>query len=82
MNEGVGYHLDHNGYNKVSLVTYKKGAEMPHNDFTDRTIFNPSSVFEKKDRNEFTVVLEDTYLLFDTNQLNKSSKVTFELKKR
>ena len=82
MNEGVGYHLDHNGYNKVSLISFTPNTESVHNDFTERTIFNPSSVFELKKKEEFNVILPDLLLTFNTNQLNKSGAVNFELKKR
>ena len=52
MNEGIGYHLDHNGYDKVSMIYFEKGkASPPHNDFTDKTVYNPSSVFIKKEKN-------------------------------
>ncbi len=82
MNEGIGYHLDHNGYNKVSLISFTPGEETAHNDFTERTIFNPSSVFERKDRTEFTVLLPGKLLVFDTQQLNKPGAVKFELRDR
>lgn len=81
MNEGVGYHLDHNGYNKVSLISYAPMKETAHNDFTDRTIYNPSSVFERKEKEEFNVILPDGLLVFDSNQLNKPGAVKFEMKK-
>lgn len=81
MNEGVGYHLDHNGYNKVSLLTYTPIKESAHNDFTERTIFNPSSVFEKKEKEEFNVILPEGLLTFKTSQLKKAGSVKFELKK-
>lgn len=81
MNEGIGYHLDHNGYNKVSMIYFESNKEAPHNDFTERAIYNPSSVFERKEREEFTVILPDALLMFNTNQLNKPGAVKFELKK-
>jgi len=81
MNEGIGYHLDHNGYNKVSLISFKPNTESAHNDFTERTIFNPSSVFERKEKEEFNVLLPGLLLTFDTSQLNKPGAVKFELKK-
>jgi len=82
MNEGVGYHLDHNGYNKVSLISYTSNEESAHNDFTERTIYNPSSVFERKNKEEFTVILPVGLLTFNTNQLNQAGAVKFELKQR
>lgn len=82
MNEGIGYHLDHNGYNKVSLISFTPGKETAHNDFTERTIFNPSSVFEKKEKTEFNVILPGKLLVFETSQLNQSGSVKFELKVR
>jgi len=82
MNEGVGYHLDHNGYNKVSLLPYAPISESAHNDFTERTIFNPSSVFEKKEKEEFNVILPEGLLTFNTSQLNKAGSVKFELIKK
>ncbi len=78
MNEGVGYHLNHNGYDKVSMIYFQKGKETPHNDFTERTIYNPSSVFERKKKEEFNVILSDGFLRFNTNQLGKAGSVTFE----
>ncbi len=80
MNEGVGYHLDHNGYNKVSLIAFTPQKETAHNDFTDLTIFNPSSVFERKQKEEFNVILPEGLLVFKTSQLGKEGAVTFELK--
>ena len=71
MNEGVGYHLNHNGYNKVSMIYYASKKEAPHNDFTSRTIYNPSSVFERKKKEEFNVILTNGLLQFDTSQLGK-----------
>ena len=82
LNEGVGYHLDHCGYKKVSLISFTPNTESVHNDFTERTIFNPSSVFEGKKKEEFNVILPDLLLTFNTNQLNKTGAVNFELKKR
>ncbi len=83
MNEGIGYHLNHNGYNKVSIIFFdKKRKEAPHNDFTEKTIFNPSSVFLKKEKNEFVVILPNGFLIFDIRQLGKKEKVTFEFKSR
>ncbi|OFZ10183.1 MAG: hypothetical protein A3D92_15165 [Bacteroidetes bacterium RIFCSPHIGHO2_02_FULL_44_7] len=82
MNEGIGYHLDHNGYNKVSLISFTPGKETAHNDFTERTIFNPSSVFEKKEKTEFNVILPGKLLVFETAQLNQNGAVKFELKQR
>ncbi|MDX2360613.1 MAG: hypothetical protein QNK23_07390 [Crocinitomicaceae bacterium] len=82
MNEGVGYHLDHNGYNKVSLISYTPNTESAHNDFTERTIYNPSSVFEEKKKEEFTVILPEGLLTFNTNQLNQAGAVKFEFKQR
>lgn len=80
MNEGIGYHLDHNGYNKVSLISFTPKKESAHNDFTERTIFNPSSVFERKEKEEFNVILPTGLLIFDTNQLGKEGAVKFEYK--
>lgn len=80
MNEGVGYHLDHNGYNKVSLISFTPKKESAHNDFTERTIYNPSSVFERKEKEEFNVILPTGLLVFDTNQLRKEGAVKFEFK--
>ena len=82
MNEGVGYHLDHNGYNKVSLISFTPNTDSAHNDFTERTIFNPSSVFERKEKEEFNVILPSVKLTFNTSQLNKPGAVKFEMKKR
>jgi len=80
MNEGIGYHLDHNGYNKVSLISFTPKKESAHNDFTERTIFNPSSVFEGKEKEEFNVVLPTGRLIFNTSQLGKQGAVKFEFK--
>lgn len=82
MNEGIGYHLDHNGYDKVSLISFTPGQESAHNDFTERTIFNPSSVFERKEKAEFNVLLPGKILVFNTAQLNQPGAVKFELKTR
>lgn len=81
MNEGLGYHLDHNGYNKVSLVSFTSNEDHAHNDFSDRTVANPSSVFHPKKKAEFTVTLPGKVLYFDTNQLGNTT-VTFELKEQ
>lgn len=79
LNEGIGYHLDHNGYNKASVITFSPKIEAAHNSFTDRTIYNPSSVFNRKEKGEFSVTLYDIVLTFDTDQLGKEGTVTFEL---
>ena len=79
MNQGVGYHLDHNGYNKVSIIYYEKKEGAPHNDFTKRTVYNPSSVFERKNKQEFNVILPNGILIFDTGQLGKKGSVKFEI---
>ncbi len=79
VNEGLGYHLDHNGYNKVSLISFTPNETSSHNDFTDRTIYNPSSVLERQKTAEFTVDLPEAVLVFDTNQLADGMKVEFEL---
>ena len=75
MNEGVGYHLNHNGYNKTSILYFEKKADAPHNDFTRRTIFNPSSVFDRKKKEEFNVILPEGLLNFNTQQLGKKGNV-------
>ena len=80
VNEGLGYHLDHNGYNKVSLVSFTPDVTSPHNDFTDRTVYNPSSVLDRQETGEFTVNLPDAVLVFDTKQLADGMNVEFELK--
>jgi hypothetical protein len=82
MNEGIGYHLDHNGYDKVSLISFIPRDHSSHNDFTQRTIFNPSSVFERKKKEEFNVILQEGLLVFNTNQLNQKGTVKFELIKK
>ena len=79
MNEGIGCHLDHNGYNKVSIITFDKNVESAHNAFTDRSIYNPSSVFNSKDKEEFTVTLPNAVLTFDTKQLNTTGPMKFDL---
>lgn len=81
MNEGLGYHLDHNGYNKVSLISFTPNVSYAHNDFSARTVANPSSVFYPKKKEEFTVTLSGKILYFNTNQLGSTS-VTFELKEQ
>lgn len=83
MNEGIGYHLDHNGYNKVSMLYFQPKKTTAHNDFTDKTIYNPSSVFVKKAKNEVVVVLDNGDILrFNTDQLGKEGAVTFNREKK
>ncbi len=82
MNEGIGYHLDHNGYDKASMITFDPKVEVAHNTFTERTIYNPSSVFNRKERKEFCVELPDRVLTFDTEQLGKEGDVKFTLEKK
>ena len=82
LNEGVGYHLDHNGYNKVSIVYYEPGQTSSHNDFSERAIVNPSSVLYPKKKEEFTVNLPNTVLVFNTDQLGKEGEVEFEFKEK
>lgn len=82
LNEGVGYHLDHNGYNKASVITFSSSEKAAHNTFTDRTIYNPSSVFSRKEKEEFSVTLGEIVLTFNTDQLKKAGPVTFELSAR
>ena len=48
--------------------------------FCRRTIFNPSSVFERKEKEEFNVILPTGLLTFDTSQLGKVGAVKFEFK--
>jgi hypothetical protein len=79
MNEGIGYHLDHNGYNKASIITFDKTIESAQNTFTERSIYNPSSVFNTKEKEEFSVTLPGAVLTFDTNQLNNAGPMKFEL---
>ncbi len=81
MNEGIGYHLDHNGYNKASIITFEKREISSHNTFTERTIYNPSSVFNRKEKQEFMVTLPGIVLTFDTEQLNKEGSVKFLMEK-
>ncbi len=82
MNEGMGYDLDHNGYDKASMISFDKELSVAHNSFTERTIFNPSSVFNRKEKKEFSVSLPDRVLTFDTAQLGKSGAVIFELQEK
>lgn len=82
MNEGLGYHLDHNGYNKVSIIYYTPGQSSPHNDYSDRAIANPSAVLYPKKIEEFTVNLPSAVLVFNTSQLGKAGEVEFELKEK
>ena len=82
MNEGIGYHLDHYGYNKASIITFDPKVKAAHNSFTDRTIYNPSCVFERKEKKEFSVTLPDRVLTFDTEQLGKEGPVIFELEEK
>lgn len=81
MNEGIGYHLDHNGYDKASIITFSEREISAHNTFTDRTIYNPSSVFNRKEKQEFMVTLPGVVLTFDTQQLNKEGPVKFTMEK-
>jgi hypothetical protein len=81
MNEGIGYHLDHNGYNKASIITFKPREISSHNTFTERTIYNPSSVFNRKEKQEFMVTLPGVVLTFDTQQLSKEGPVKFLMEK-
>ncbi len=83
MNEGIGYHLDHNGYDKVSMLYFEPKKTTAHNDFTEKTIYNPSSVFVKKEKNELVVLLENLDILrFNTDQLGKEGAVTFKREKQ
>ena len=81
MNEGIGYHLNHNGYDKASIITFEKQEISSHNSFTERTIYNPSSVFNRKEKQEFMVTLPGVVLTFDTEQLNKEGPVKFLMEK-
>lgn len=82
MNEGLGYHLDHNGYDKVSMVYFKAGQSSTHNDFSTRAIVNPSSTLYPKKKEEFTVDLPNVVLVFNTDQLGKEGEVEFEFKEK
>lgn len=82
MNEGFGYHLDHNGYSKVSMVYFNPGQTSPHNDYTERAVVNPSSVLYPKKKEEFTVNLPERVLVFNTNQLGKEGEVEFEFSEK
>ncbi len=82
MNEGIGYHLDHNGYNKVSIIYFKPGQISSHNDYSERAIVNPSSVLYPKKKEEFTVNLPNVVLVFNTDQLGKEGEVEFEFKEK
>lgn len=81
MNEGIGYHLNHNGYDKASIITFEEQEISSHNSFTERTIYNPSSVFNRKEKQEFMVTLPGVVLTFDTEQLNKEGPVKFLMEK-
>lgn len=81
MNEGIAYHLDHNGYDKASIITFEERELSSHNTFTERTIYNPSSVFNRKEKHEFMVTLPGIVLTFDTNQLGKEGPVKFLMEK-
>lgn len=81
MNEGIGYHLDHNGYDKASIITFEEREISAHNSFTERTIYNPSSVFNRKEKQEFMVTLPGVVLTFDTEQLGKEGPVKFLMEK-
>lgn len=82
MTEGIGYHLDHNGYDKASIITFDKAEKSAHNTFTDKSTYNPSSVFTMKEKEEFNVNLSTSILVFDTNQLNQEKPVIFVRKKK
>ena len=82
MNEGVGYHLNHNGYDKVSMIYFEPKKKTSHNNFTEFTIYNPSSVFIRKEKEEFVVLLDDIVIRFDTNQLGIEGPVKFEITKQ
>ena len=82
MNEGLGYHLDHNGYNKVSIVYFEPGQTSSHNDYSQRAIVNPSSVLYPKKKEEFTVDLPNVVLVFNTDQLGKKGEVEFDFKEK
>lgn len=82
MNEGIGYHLDHNGYNKVSMISFDKKTEVAHNSYTEKTVYNPSAVFNLKEKSEFTVSLATEIQYFNTEQLGKEGAVTFEFVSR
>ncbi len=81
MNEGIGYHLDHNGYDKASIITFENQEISSHNSFTERTIYNPSSVFNRKEKQEFMVTLPGLVLTFETEQLNQEGTVKFLMEK-
>ncbi|MFT5777874.1 MAG: hypothetical protein ACI837_000822 [Crocinitomicaceae bacterium] len=82
MNEGIGYHLDHNGYNKVSIISFTPEEESAHNDFTDRAIYNPSCVLHRKKKEEFTVDLPEGVLVFDASKLGTATVIEFELREK
>lgn len=82
MNEGIGYHLDHNGYNKVSMISFDKKTEVAHNSYTEKTVYNPSAVFNLKEKSEFTVSLPTEIQYFNIEQLGKEGAVTFEFVSR
>ncbi|MGB1517523.1 MAG: hypothetical protein ACPG8K_00335 [Crocinitomicaceae bacterium] len=82
MNEGIGYHLDHNGYDKVSMLYFEHKKTSAHNDFMQKTVYNPSSVFVNKEKNELVVLLENLDIIrFKTDQLGKEGPVTFNREK-
>lgn len=82
MNEGIGYHLDHNGYDKVSIIYFQPGQTSAHNDYSERAVVNPSSVLYPKKKEEFTVNLPERVLIFNTEQLGKEGEVEFEFSEK
>lgn len=80
LNEGIAYHLDHNGYNKASVLFFDGKKPEAHNDFEEKMIYNPSSAIYPKKSNEFCTGFNLGVLYFDKGQLT-AKKVKFEIRK-
>lgn len=78
MNEGIGAKLEQSNFLTVVFMPFDKTIGTSVTLYSDKILFNPSRMFIKERKQDFSVVLPDKKLFFQYTQLNNPANVKFD----
>lgn len=70
--EGIVYHYKHNGTDKVGILYFEKGKEGFQEDFTPRSVFNPSRLILPHSEEEFVTEVLGKIVVCNLNQFQNT----------
>lgn len=78
LNEGIGAKLEQSNFLTVVFMPFDKTVGTSVTLYSDKILFNPSRMFIKEKKQDFSAMLTDRKLFFSYTQLNNTGSVMFE----